>query len=191
MSDLRIGDTVRVSNSATLAGTVGQIVPAGPHQFDDEVTVDVGGSLLYFRPCNLELVRIAAPFVPTYTTGAADRPHAMLGFESGATRNRKENELRYDGFVSPLALQLFAEYMHENRLTADGSVRDPDNWQKGIPDTSYVDSLLRHVIDIWMIYRGWESKARDGGDKRKAIAGAMFNVQGLAHNLALEEMEVA
>lgn len=112
----------------------------------------------------------------------------MLDFDSGATRNRKENELQYEGFLSPLALKMFAEYMHENRHTADGGVRDSDNWQKGIPDESYRDSLLRHIFDIWMIYRGWPEAARDGGDKRKALAGAFFNLQGLMHNLALEEL---
>lgn len=111
----------------------------------------------------------------------------MLGFESGATRNRKENELQYEGFISPLALQMFAKYMHEHRHTADGEVRASDNWQKGIPDESYRDSLLRHVIDIWMIYRDWAALARDG-DKREALAGAFFNLQGLMHNLALEEL---
>jgi hypothetical protein len=182
---MRNGDYVRVTNHHELQGKIGRVVPRGLHQFDGEVTIefaDVEG-LCYLRPCNLELVQSSS--LSSQTNGPAP---AVLDFESGATRNCKEHELRYDGFLSPLALQLFAEYMHKNRVTADGSIREPDNWQKGIPDASYVDSLLRHVIDIWMIYRGWESKARDGGDKRAAIAGAMFNVQGLAHNLVLEEL---
>lgn len=125
---------------------------------------------------------LGPPIVPLGS--AAEK---MLGFESGATRNRKENELQYEGFISPLALQMFAKYMHEHRHTADGEVRASDNWQKGIPDESYRDSLLRHVIDIWMIYRDWAALARDG-DKREALAGAFFNLQGLMHNLALEEL---
>jgi hypothetical protein len=102
MSDLRIGDTVRVSNSATLAGTVGQIVPAGPHQFEDEVTVRVGSKLLYFRPVNLELVHevSAAPVEgfsapPDETVPASARHtnsarfHELLA-EAGETHDRKQ-----------------------------------------------------------------------------------------------------
>jgi len=103
----------------------------------------------------------------------------MLEFETGATRNRKENELAYEGFLSPLALKMFAEYMHEHRFTADGSVRDPDNWQKGMPLDSYMDSLLRHVMDLWLIHRGFASEARE--NLRSALSGLFFNVQGYMH----------
>lgn len=115
-----------------------------------------------------------------------DDPGMMLEFASGAVRNRKENELAYSGFLSPLALQMFARYMHIHRLTADGSVRDPDNWQRGIPDESYIDSLLRHVMDLWLIYRGYPEAAREA--KFAALAGAFFNVQGLMHNYMTEDV---
>lgn len=110
----------------------------------------------------------------------------MLAFDTGATRNRKENELRYDGFLSPLALQMFARYMHKNRKTADGTIREPDNWQKGMPNESYLDSLLRHVMDIWLIYRGYPEAARES--KFEALSGAFFNIQGLMHNWMTEDI---
>jgi hypothetical protein len=113
---------------------------------------------------------------------------AMAQFSTGATRNRKENELRYDGFLSPLALQMFARYMHKNRKTADGTMREPDNWQKGMPDASYLDSLLRHVMDIWLIYRGYPEAAREG--KFEALSGAFFNIQGLMHNWMTEDVSL-
>lgn len=112
----------------------------------------------------------------------------MAQFATGATRNRKENELRYDGFLSPLALQMFARYMHKNRRTADGTIREPDNWQKGMPDASYLDSLLRHVMDIWLIYRGYPDAAREG--KFESLSGAFFNIQGLMHNWMTEDVSL-
>jgi len=110
----------------------------------------------------------------------------MLLFETGANRNRKENELAYEGFLSPLALKLFAEYMHQHRFTADGSVRDPDNWQKGMPLDSYMDSLLRHVMDLWLIHRGYASEARES--LKEALGGLFFNVQGYMHETVKREL---
>ena len=124
-----------------------------------------------------------------YSVIAEEDEPAMLHFETGAMRNRKENELRYDGFLSPLALQMFARYMHKNRTTADGTIRDPDNWQKGMPDESYLDSLLRHVMDIWLIYRGYPEAARES--KFESLSGAFFNVQGLMHNWMTEDVDLA
>lgn len=174
-----LGDRLNASGSGEIVGfeedwpIVSPIRSTGWHGWKRPIS---------FRPDRLtKLPPLSAP--------APAVAGAMLGFESGATRNRKENELQYEGFISPLALQMFAEYMHENRFTADGSVRASDNWQKGIPDESYRDSLLRHVMDLWLIYRDWGSKAREGGDKRKALAGAFFNLQGLMHNLALLDLE--
>jgi hypothetical protein len=115
-----------------------------------------------------------------------DYTEKMLSFQSGATRNRKENELAYEGFLSPLALKLFAEYMHHHRVTADGTVRDPDNWQKGMPLDSYMDSLLRHVMDLWLIHRGFESEARES--LKEALGGLWFNVQGYAHEVLKAEL---
>lgn len=56
---------------------------------------------------------------------------SMRTFKTGATRNDDSNWIS-EGFLSPIALEKFAEYMNENRIQADGNVRDSDNWQKGI-----------------------------------------------------------
>lgn len=103
----------------------------------------------------------------------------MRQFDTGATRNLDDEQFDIEGFLSPVALQVFFEYMHKHRFQADGTVRDGDNWQKGIPVESYMKSLLRHVFDLWRWHRGLST--RDGLDE--AIGGAMFNIQGLAHEL--------
>lgn len=97
-------------------------------------------------------------------------------FESGATRNANEHKLRYEGFLSPNVLKRFAEYMHLHRKQADGKMRDPDNWQKGIPRDAYTDSLVRHVMDLWLHQRGYGDQATE--DIETALCAIMFNSMG-------------
>ena len=52
----------------------------------------------------------------------------MRTFDTGATRDTDSDKLDFDGFLSPLALEAFAEYMHRHRQVADGSLRASDNW---------------------------------------------------------------
>jgi hypothetical protein len=51
----------------------------------------------------------------------------MRTFKTGATRNDDSNKLDFEGFLSPTALEHFAEYMNKNRVQADGNIRDSDN----------------------------------------------------------------
>ena len=62
----------------------------------------------------------------------------MREFETGATRDTNDGKLDFEGFLSPLALVRYAEYMNKNRIQADGKVRASDNWQKGIPREVYM-----------------------------------------------------
>ena len=98
-------------------------------------------------------------------------------FDTGATRNVDASKFDYDGFLSPLALERFAEYMHANRTQADGTFRDSDNWQKGIPFDSYMKSMWRHFFDVWKWHRGLPA----GEDIETALCALMFNVQGYLH----------
>jgi hypothetical protein len=102
----------------------------------------------------------------------------MRVFKTGATRDVDENKLDFEGFLSPLAIEAFAEYMHKNRLQADGKLRDSDNWQKGIPKDAYMKSMWRHFFTVWKNYRA-------GVDYKEDLCALMFNVQGLLH----EEMK--
>lgn len=99
-------------------------------------------------------------------------------FDTGATRNNDEEELDYEGFLSPLALEAFARYMHGHRRQADGKLRDRDNWQKGIPPESYLKSMVRHMLDVWRLQRGYPSRA---ATLEEALSALLFNVQGLLH----------
>lgn len=104
-------------------------------------------------------------------------------FESGAYRDVDDTKLDYEGFLSPLVLQEFGRYMQKHRKQSDGVMRDSDNWQKGIPQSVYMKSLLRHTHDMWMENRGY--KSREG--RIDAVCGVMFNAMGWL----LEELKKA
>lgn len=113
----------------------------------------------------------------------------MCVFESGATRNIDTNKLDYDGFLSPLAIKRFAQYMHKHRFQADGTLRDSDNWQKGIPKERYRKSLWRHFVDLWSMLRGWITKTDEGEDVEELLCAILFNTQGLLHEILKEKLE--
>ena len=111
---------------------------------------------------------------------------AMRAFDTGATRNVETDPDIY-GFTSPLALHVFAQYMHANRTQADGSLRDSDNWKKGIPQDSYMRSMRRHLQDLTLHWDGYPELARE--DVVAAACGLFFNVQGFLHELVKGEIE--
>ena len=103
----------------------------------------------------------------------------MRSFESGATRDSEGDKLDYEGFISPLVLRRYAQYMHGHRRQVDGSLRDSDNWQKGIPRDVYMKSLIRHTFDLWLFHRGWTVKET----LENLLCAIMFNAMGFLHEL--------
>lgn len=95
-------------------------------------------------------------------------------FETGATRNIEDGKLDYEGFLSPLVVKRYAEYMHKHRVQGNGKLRDGDNWQKGIPLDAYMKSGWRHFMDWWFEHRG--QKSRDGLEE--ALCATIFNAMG-------------
>jgi hypothetical protein len=100
-------------------------------------------------------------------------------FESGATRGSSKDKLDYEGFLSPIVLKKYAEYMHKNRVQSDGTIRSSDNWQKGIPLNEYMKSNWRHFMDLSLIHRGYKEEARE--NIIKALCGILFNTSGYLH----------
>lgn len=95
-------------------------------------------------------------------------------YETGATRS-KETTFDPEGFINPAALVLYCEYMQRHRVQADGGLRDSDNWQKGMPTSRAIRSLLRHTLDAWLILRGHEPKSDDCVSLTDAVCGVLFN----------------
>ncbi len=98
----------------------------------------------------------------------------MRKFKSGATRDDDTNKLDFEGFLSPIVLKRFAEYMHKHRLQPNGQLRASDNWQKGMPKEEYLKSAIRHLHDWWMEQDGYPS--REGLED--ALCGLLFNTMG-------------
>lgn len=104
-------------------------------------------------------------------------------FDTGATRDSDTDKLDYEGFLSPIVLESFAQYMHKNRTMRDGTVRDSDNWQLGIPQDAYIKSLFRHFMDLWLMHRKYETDA----DIKETLNAILFNTQGYLHELLKNE----
>lgn len=102
------------------------------------------------------------------------KKHEIRTFETGATRDNNNDKFDYESFLSPLVIRRFGEYMHQHRKQSDGSMREADNWQLGIPIKEYVKSAWRHFLDMWSAYRNNETD-------EEALCALLFNIQGYLH----------
>jgi hypothetical protein len=112
-------------------------------------------------------------------------PQTIREFSTGATRDTDTGKYDYEAFFSPLVLERRAKFMHKNRVQKDGSLRDGDNWQKGIPFDTYAKSEFRHHMEFWKLHRGLPAIDNLGNavDIEDAICAAMFNLEGYLHEL--------
>ena len=113
-------------------------------------------------------------------------PSKIRTFESGATRDTDEGKYDYEGFLSPLVLERYAQYMHKHRVQADGELRDSDNWQKGITKDAYMKSAFRHFMAWWKEHRN--IKAKDGIEE--ALVAIIFNASGYLFEILKEKKNV-
>jgi len=108
----------------------------------------------------------------------------MRQFTSGATRDDETGKNDYEGFLSPLVIRRFGDYMTLHRKQADGGMRDSDNWQKGMEQSVYLKSMFRHFMDLWSIWRGHtvlDSKDAHKVTRDEACCAIMFNIMGFLH----------
>jgi hypothetical protein len=110
----------------------------------------------------------------------------MRKFPSGATRDNDEEKNDYEGFLSPIVIEAFGDYMTVHRKQADGKLRASDNWQKGMPKVSYMKSLWRHFLDVWFLHRGYKRFDRKTGKEitlKEALCALLFNAMGYLYEV--------
>lgn len=114
----------------------------------------------------------------------------MRKFESGATRSLDHTRDDPEGYLSPIVLDRFAEYMTKHRIQEDGNVRDSDNWQKGMPKETYAKGMWRHFLHFWTRHRGWKVRdAKAAADLEEDLCAILFNVQGYLHEVIKKRYE--
>ena len=108
-------------------------------------------------------------------------------FKTGATRDTDASKLDWEGFIAPIAVLEFVRYMHGHRTQSDGSVRDADNWQNGMPRRQYVKSLIRHTWDFWLLWRSDDEGRTQAYESRliELLCAIWFNVQGLIYEIVI------
>lgn len=111
----------------------------------------------------------------------AVRDETVTKFLSGATRS-SETTFDPSGFISPAVLVGFSRYMEKHRRQADGGLRAADNWQKGMPTSRAIRSLVRHFFDFWLMSRGYRPNSADCETPEDALHAIMFNVQVILKN---------
>lgn len=106
-------------------------------------------------------------------------------FGSGATRDINKDKLAYDQGLSVQVLQAYMEYLGKHRLMKDGSLRDWDNWKKGIPVETYRESMTRHCMDA--VRKSVGLPLREEMSLSDLLCAVIFNASGWLFELLVSE----
>ncbi len=146
-----------------------------------------------YKNCNKTVTQSATTcmFYNSVAT-SADRTKDMRKFGSGATRNNVEGRLNYVKALSPIVLERYVQYLNAHRKQADGTLRDFDNWKKGIPTNVYFEGLGRHFIALWLLTDGYPAEDNKGPvNMEDTLAAIIFNSMGWLHEILKEKLEAA
>lgn len=114
----------------------------------------------------------------------------MRKYASGGIRDNEEGKMDLEGYLSPLVIKSYGEYMLKNQQLPDGSTRGSDNWQQGFGDNHLdvcIKSKMRHDHDLWLNHRGFPEQARS--DSIEACNAILFNTSAYLHQLLIDKMQ--
>lgn len=112
----------------------------------------------------------------------------IRAFDTGATRSADSTRYDPEGFLSPIVIERFSEYMNKHRIQPDGSVRDSDNWQKGIPKETYMKGMWRHMLHLWTRHRGYKTQDTLASiNMEEDLCAILFNAQGMLFELIKDQ----
>ncbi|MCE5283118.1 MAG: hypothetical protein LLG93_13555 [Deltaproteobacteria bacterium] len=119
------------------------------------------------------------------------KPEQLVrSFNTGATRSADAGRYDPEGFLSPIVIERYCEYMNANRVQPDGSVRDSDNWQKGIPLAAYAKGMGRHHLHFWTRHRGYQvMDEKAAKDLEEDLCAIIFNASGYLFELLKRKQE--
>jgi hypothetical protein len=113
---------------------------------------------------------------------------AVRHFDTGATRSSDAGRYDPEGFLSPIVIERYCDYMQKHRLQPDGSMRDSDNWQKGIPKATYMKGLWRHVLHLWTRFRGFKVQDSNAtANMEEDLCSVIFNAQGMLFEMLKDQ----
>jgi hypothetical protein len=98
-------------------------------------------------------------------SGKAGQKMEKIG--GGATRTDSSIRDDPEGYLSPLVVQRYCEYMTLHRLQSDGEVRASDNWQNG---------------DYGMVFLA-------AADAEEDLCALLFNVNVMLHYIIKERLD--
>lgn len=115
---------------------------------------------------------------------------AVRQFDTGATRSSDAGRYDPEGFLSPIAIERFSQYMAKHQRQPDGSVRTSDNWQKGIPLSAYMKGGWRHFLHLWTRHRGYPVQdPMAAANVEEDLCALLFNVHGMLHEVVKARLE--
>ena len=100
----------------------------------------------------------------------------MRMFETGAIRDTDEGKLDVEAYLSPEFIRAFSVFMHFHQQLPDGTRRNGDDWQKGMPLDVLMKSATRHHLDWWIAHR--DGQTAEG--RLWSIFGLVFNAMAYA-----------
>lgn len=108
----------------------------------------------------------------------------VRSFSTGATRSSDVGRYDPEGFLSPIVIERYAEHMNKHRVQPDGTTRESDNWQRGIPISAYMKGMWRHVLHLWTRHRGFTVQDREAANNiEEDLCAIIFNAQGYLHEI--------
>jgi hypothetical protein len=137
----------------------------------------------------IERRRTYADVADTYANDLVQKdqeqiPPTIRAFDTGATRSSEAGRYDPEGFLSPIVIERYCEYMNKHRVQPDGKIRPSDNWTKGMPLDTYIKGLWRHFLHAWARHRGYRVRdPKAAADIQEDLCAIIFNAQGYLHEL--------
>ncbi len=174
----------------TISGKTGTIVGIGIdgwHSSLHSYSVKGDNWVLFLPEDGLELVELVEPertFVSHADGGLEVKDTSIRTFDTGATRDTVQGKLSYVRILSPIVLRRYVEYMNFHAKQSDGTMREPDNWKSGFPIETYLDSLGRHLVAVWLLQQDFTETDNHGSvTLEDSLCGIIFNAMGWLHEI--------